>query len=502
MLILLGACTTRFNTVDSATDTALDPAGDVEDGTDGTPGQTVVCYSTNTVYVSFEPGTLLEWGCDTTGSNCSSTGLWMDILGENLVIAAGADRSSGAWGGHVFGTCVSTADGTLTPGSAIRITPSASEEWDIKPRSMSMVQRTPDAPILLFSRQHWDETLDRVTDQSLEALRLTCDTSGMIESEPHVIIQSVGSDAPAETRTMSLTRGIRVLNDLYLFFMMEEETMTLPRNELFGGTIGMAQFNSGTMYTFGYHFVPMGTIGPDLAHYPAQPEYTDNVVALPWMRMRISGDIGEFASGLWLFNEPIYPGTTFTPGMVTLDSPDNFEACLSGTRLGAFDSYAMAAISTNVTFTETGLEPPYNLNVGAANGLSGTTIDRVVPDQVWAINETLFRTMDVFDATNYSLLFDESRRIFHYVMPLYVVGGTAQIAVFSFFEDGMPAWGPEGPFYLDTGAWELPAFDAVIDPATGRIFISKFMGEDASPPNALDGFYVDEIDCEVVWAGP
>lgn len=491
-------CTTKFERDkdgDVSTDVSGETSPDAEpDATpdaepDATPTSFVSCEKARDVTVPYEGDASLDWGCTT--DSCSDVNIWMGFDHNALIAITGAERVDGEWRATYFASPVDTAGTVLVSPPAMELVVSRPDDESAEIRSSSLVRNHRDQLILLHpTRYHAGGGTE--PSQGIGALNVWSDTDLNLYHDYQQVMPYV--DPRDEPDRIHHMRAARRANDLYIFFVVETEGTGGPSfTQLYGGTVAIADYWAGATFTYGDVLRPIQP-GRTQIGLPHRIEVALDGVLLPWMQLVMSGVSGEYHSMLWVFDEPIPGGgSTYVPHVITLDSSRDFDGWLTVADLPPHGDVAMAAVASNALFNMEGAPPPYELNVAVTDDL---TPMEIASEMAGEVVDPVMRNPDNMDLEDVTILHDPVLDVFHYQIVLFPEGENATLFLYSFFPDGSPAWGPHGPFTLDTGSHMLPTFDAVIHPESGAIYMANLTGPGTH--GAATSYQVVEIACELV----
>ncbi len=499
--LLLAACTTQFDTGrdgDASTDTPVESTADGTDVPDGAdtlpdvepdappPGH-VECLVERDVYVMYGGGTRVEWGCPTT-DECRDTDFWMGFVRSNLVVISGAERTSMSESGGFFASAVRITGDAMTSDGAQEITISYPDGYHPRYRNAAPVLEHHDELILLYPVAQWGSG-GVLTDQFVNALVVEADDSGSLGWDARQFMSELS--ATGESDPINHIRAIRQGDDVHVFYAMEHDIMMGPApTQMYGGTVLFEEIAAGAVFDHEDAFRPLQPTRDDI-DFPHSPTIAQGRVVLPMMRMVLTGIRGDYHSSAWAFDGPI--PASGAHDVMDFESTSSFDGAMAAAGLGPDGDLAAAVLASDTQFTMTGMDPPYVLNVA----VSGSPDDEVLEGgRVTNVNESSFREMDSFDLKDPKIFYDDVMGIFHYVIVLYPAGRNATVYVYSFFPDGTPAMEGTAPFTFETGSNTMPAYDAVMSPGTGRIYVAVYPGDGIS--GSADGYYVSEIACDLI----
>ncbi|MBW2260926.1 MAG: hypothetical protein JRG91_03055 [Deltaproteobacteria bacterium] len=495
------ACTTEFNTDedgDGSSDTTGETSSDgtdIPDGADTTPDVEpdgpppghVVCSTDRDVYVWYDSDLRVPWGCPTVG-DCRDTDFWMGFSSGNLVVISGGEGDGvSPDSGGLFAGAVLITESELTSDGAQQIPLSFPDGHSPRYDSGSLILNHEDELILLYAVREWGGS--SLTNQYIDALSVRAGTDGSITTDGWQFM----SDLPATTEPDPINniRAIRHGDDAYVFYNVEHDLGMGPApGQMFGGTFSLAEILAGGEFDHGTEF---HALQPTRDHidYPLSPGIALGRVVLPMIRLVLTGMTGDYFSSVWSFDGPI--PSSGAHNEMDFESTESFAGSTAASGLGPDGDLAAAALSSNEQFSMTGMDPPYVLNVAMTGSPDDTTL---VGERVTNVNDPSIREMDHFDLKDPKIFYDDVMGIFHYVIVLFPAGRNATVHVYSFFPDGTPATEAAMPFTFETGSATLPAFDTVMSPETGRIYVVVYPGDETS--GSADGYYVTEIACDLI----
>jgi hypothetical protein len=498
--LLLAACTTQFDKGrdgDASTDT---PVESTEDGTDAAPDVEpevepdapppvghVECTHDRDVYVEYESDLRMPWGCPTVGG-CRDTDFWMGFSGGDLIaISAGRNDGVTVTSSGLFAAAVQIEDTGLASTGAQHFEFSLPDGHDPKYDAGALVLNHEGEQVLLYPVRQWSS--DVLASQYVNAIAVQAHTDGTVTWHDWQFMEDLA--AVDEPDPIGNVRAIRRGDEVFVFYTVEHDTGMGPSpTQVFGGTFMLEEILAEGIYRHGDDFHALQPTR-DTIDYPLSPGIAQGRVVLPVIGLVLSGISGEYYTGLWAFEGPIEgPGV---PHDIAFDSTRAYAGNAAAGGLGPDGDLAAAALSSDEEFTLTGMDPPYVLDV-ALSGSPGETV--LFGDRVMNVNDTSIREMDHFDLDEPKLFYDDVMGIFHYVTVLFPAGRNATVHVYSFFPDGTPAMEEMVPNTFETGSATLPAFDVVMSPETGRMYVAFFPGDGTS--GSADGFYVTEIACDLI----
>jgi hypothetical protein len=286
-------------------------------------------------------------------------------------------------------------------------------------------------------------------------------------------------------------RAMRQGDEVHVFYNVEHDTGMGPSpTQLFGGTLSLGEILAGGEFDHVAEFHALETDRDDI-DYPLSPGIAQGRVVLPMIHLELSGMTGDYFTMILAFDGPIT--SPITPSEIPFETTQDNGGSTAANGLGPDGDLAAVTLSSDEPFSMTGMDPPYVLNVAVSNDPEATVL---TGERVTNVNEPSIQEMDHYDLDEPKVFYDDTMGVFHYVTALFPVGRNATVYVYSFFPDGTPAMEATAPYTFETGSATLPAFDVVMNPETGRIYVAVFPGDEDS--GSADGFYVTEIMCDLI----
>lgn len=510
--VLIVACHTEFKVDDDGGDTTTDPDDDASDvvppdGMDVPVDETpevvpdteadsepppVACRLARSHEYPFPTGSGsidIHAGCWIDGSSgerfCDKPGFWLAMLDGTLVaLYAGEELIFGA-ATRVAGQIINLATLDANEPSTFN---SPFGAYTVHLWGASLVQRTEHAGelFLLYT------TSQRVTgfnrEMNIEIVVIDTDDGASLN---HEIRRLFVNPVPESVGFLSHPMGVQspTTGRYHLFFLIEQEGSEGEPGptQVWGNYMNPGGLRSGS---FTSH-TDFETVIGDMTepYFYAAPDCIDELVALPYLRVGLTLPVLR-PSILLVDTSGGGPGYD-SPRSIAFNGTRAYTGALAGTWLTA-DRYAMGALSS-ASMTMIGADPPFAVNTAVeermpvVTDIGGTDIEEVI--------HPFIVEMDYYDFNDAKILHDADRDLHYYVHPFYhFPGGTAHAWIFPLRPDGALAG---DPFVFETGQMEPSAFDATLNPDTGRLYVGYFDDTDNIDGHGrIPRYSIHEIICD------
>jgi hypothetical protein len=516
LVLLAASCTTDFSKPDPGEDTSIDTEADTSSDTGGdpsvepspdihtdaitdTPGdvepevppptRVVDCNVSEQLYVPLPAATRFDYGCTEDGE-CQSLGLWLQRSDELLVVVLGAERLSGIWDAGFWGNTVEPSlDDHTTP---TRLTSGLTPSWEPRIWSTSRVRRFGPTVLLVHGAGRYDVPTDTM-HQNLRTLHVWLDADRELDWEYGDVFDEL-TVPPEESNSLAHPRAIAHDGDMALFVQVEQGGVFVPTNQLFGATVPATILTNPSM-TISFTEAMLQLL-PDTedTYFPHVPVILEGeTIVLPWLHLDFDTEFGAYKGGLW-----VLPTGFASPDelhSVDFEGSRNFTGFMSACSLGS--GFAAAGFSSDNAINAAGtMEPPFALDLFTTDDVSQLSADSIPGEVMLVEHAPLMRNMHGIDLEDSMILRDPERHLFHVVTLAYPPSGAA-VHLYSFDDEGRPLMREGKPFVWLAESELIPAFDAMLDPVTGRIY---FVNYDAPEGllGTLEGYWIHSLSCEVI----